>query len=94
MGEPEIVAFLSNLAINRNCAPGTQNQALNAIVFLFERVLGRTLGELKIILRARRKQHMLVAMTREEVTAVLERLKSNPQKVDSVVAFRLCVVKS
>lgn len=31
MGEAEIVAFLSDLAIRRNCAPGTQNQALNAL---------------------------------------------------------------
>jgi hypothetical protein len=47
MGEPEIVAFLSDLAIQRDCAPGTQNQALNAIVFLFRNVLGRDSGELK-----------------------------------------------
>jgi hypothetical protein len=37
MGEEHIVAFLSDLAVQRNCAPGTQNQALNALVFLFVR---------------------------------------------------------
>jgi hypothetical protein len=49
MGEPEIVAFLSHLAIQRNCAPGTQNQALNALVFVFKNVLGRELGEFRQI---------------------------------------------
>jgi integron integrase len=77
MGEAEIVAFLSHLAIQRNCAPATQNQALNAIVFLFRCVLGRELGELKNIRWARRRQHVPVVMTREEVAAVLTKLSSN-----------------
>jgi integron integrase len=80
MGEPEIVAFLSDLAIRRNCAPGTQNQALNAIVFLFKNVLGRDLGELKNIQWAKRKQRVPEVMTREEVAAVLQKLKVDFQK--------------
>lgn len=80
MGEPEIVAFLSDLAIQRNCAPGTQNQALNAIVFLFKNVLGRDLGEFKNIQWARRKQRVPEVMTREEVTAVLQNLAVDYQK--------------
>lgn len=80
MGEAEIVAFLSDLAINRNCAQATQNQALNAIVFLFTSVLGRELGELKHIHWARRKLRVPVVMTREEVTAVLTNLSANFQK--------------
>jgi integron integrase len=80
MGEAEIVAFLSDLAIKRNCAPGTQNQALNAIVFLFRNVLGRELGEFKNIHWARRRQRMPEVMTREEVSAVLGQLKRDFQK--------------
>jgi integron integrase len=80
MGEPEIVAFLSDLAIRRNCAPGTQNQALNAIVFLFKNVLGRDLGQFKNIQWARRKQRAPEVMTREEVAAVLKNLKVDFQK--------------
>ena len=39
MGKPEIEKFLSHLAINRNVAASTQNQALNAIMFLYKKVL-------------------------------------------------------
>ena len=80
MGEPEIVSFLSDLAIKRNCAPATQNQALNAIVFLFKNVLGRELGEFKNIRWARRKQRAPEVMTREEVASVLQRLTFDSQK--------------
>jgi integron integrase len=80
MGEQEIVAFLSDLAIQRNCAPGTQNQALNAIVFLFRNVLGRDLGELRNVQWARRQRRVPEVMTREEVTGVLKRLESDTQK--------------
>jgi len=39
MGKLEIEAFLSDLALNKNCAQSTQSQALNAIVFLYKQVL-------------------------------------------------------
>jgi integrase len=80
MGEPEIVAFLSDLAIQRDCAPGTQNQALNAIVFLFRNVLGRDLGEFKNVQWARRKRRAPEVMTRDELTSILKKLQPNAQK--------------
>ena len=39
MGAPEVEAFLSHLAVQGKVAPSTQNQALNAIVFLYRQVL-------------------------------------------------------
>lgn len=80
MGEEEIVQFLSHLAIARNCAPSTQNQALNAIVFLFRHVLGKELGQLKNVTWARRKRRVPEVMTREEVRRVLKVLRPQPQK--------------
>ena len=41
MGEEQIVAFLNHLAVARSVAASTQNQALNALVFLYKQVLGR-----------------------------------------------------
>jgi len=41
LGEAEIVAFLNYLAVARHVAASTQNQALNALVFLYKQVLGR-----------------------------------------------------
>ena len=39
MGAEEVTAFLSHLATERDCAASTQNQALNAILFLYRHVL-------------------------------------------------------
>jgi len=44
MGAEEINAFLTNLAVDRNVAASTQNQALSAILFLYREVLGETVG--------------------------------------------------
>jgi hypothetical protein len=46
MGEAEISQFISHLARDRNVAASTQNQALNAIVFLYKHVLNLPVGEL------------------------------------------------
>ena len=43
MGEAEVAAFLTHLAVNRNVAASTQNQALSALVFLYRVVLDRPL---------------------------------------------------
>jgi len=45
MGEREIEAFLSDLAVNRKVAASTQNQAFNAILFLYRTVLGKKLDD-------------------------------------------------
>jgi site-specific recombinase XerD len=58
MEEEHIVAFLSDLAVQRNCSPATQNQAINVLVFLFRHVLNRNIGEFKGIMWARRKQRI------------------------------------
>ncbi len=44
MGDTDVVAFLTHLAVNRGVAASTQNQALNALVFLYRHVLNRPLG--------------------------------------------------
>lgn len=41
MGAAEVSAFLTHLAVESNVAPSTQNQALNALVFLYRVVLDR-----------------------------------------------------
>ena len=53
MGETEVGAFLTELAVNGRVAAATQNQALNAIVFLYKVVLGRPLAEIDGVVRAK-----------------------------------------
>jgi integron integrase len=75
MGAPEVTAFLSDLAIRRNVAASTQNQALHAILFLYRDVMKIKLPWLDELQRAKRPQHLPVVFTREEVRALLAQLQ-------------------
>jgi integrase len=75
MAEPEVAAFLSHLAVERQVAPNTQAQALNALVFLYHHVLQRPLGEIPGIVRAHKKQRVPVVLTLQEVGQVLAGLE-------------------
>lgn len=75
MGEAEIAAFLTDLAVERRVSPGTQNQALNALVFLYKHVLRRPLGDIVGAVRAKRRQRLPVVLTPSEVGALLDHLE-------------------
>lgn len=72
MGEPEISAFLTDLAVNRKVAASTQNQALSAILFLYQKTLNQKLEWLDDVVRAKRPRHLPVILTRQEVTRLLD----------------------
>ncbi len=74
MGEVEMNAFLTHLAVNGNVSASTQNQALSALLFLYRHVIGREVGDLGEVIRARKPTRLPVVMTREEVKAVLANL--------------------
>lgn len=67
MGAPEINAFLSHLACDRNVSASTQNQALNAIVFLYKHVLKREVGSLGDVIRAKRPRKLPEVLSAEEI---------------------------
>jgi len=75
MGEAEVEAFLSHLAVARDVAASTQNQALNALVFLYEQVLQRPLGVLSEFARVNRPARLPAVLTAEETQRVLAALK-------------------
>jgi len=74
MAEPEINAFLAQLAVKEKVSASTQNQALSALRFLYRHVIGREVGDLGEVIRARKPTRLPVVMTREEVKAVLANL--------------------
>jgi len=74
MAEPEINAFLTHLAIDRRASASTQTQALSALLFLYRHVLGREVGELTDLVRARTSRRLPVVLTRDEVRTVLSEL--------------------
>lgn len=74
MGEREIGTFLTHLAVQRGVSASTQNQALNALLFLYKQVLERDIGLIEGVTRAKRSERIPVVMTPAEVEAVLGRL--------------------
>ncbi|HYE34140.1 MAG TPA: integron integrase [Methylocaldum sp.] len=74
MGAPEVERFLTHLAVDRNVAASTQNQALSAILFLYKDVLGIELPWLSEVRRAKKPERLPLVLTVEEVKRVLARL--------------------
>ena len=78
LGEAEVKRFLTWLAVERDVAASTQNQALNALVFLYRDVIERPLGDIAGGARARRPPRLPVVLSREEVSALLSGLDGVP----------------
>lgn len=77
MAEPEINDFLTHLAVKEKVSASTQNQALSALLFLYRHVIGREVGDLGKVIRARKPTRLPVVMTRDEVKAVLSNLSED-----------------
>jgi len=75
LGAAEVEAFLTDLAVRRNVASSTQNQALAALLFLYKEVLGIGLPWLDGLTRAKRPQRLPVVLTVHEVGAALDRME-------------------
>ena len=75
MAEPEVAAFLSDLAVRGQVAASTQNQALGAVLFLYQEVLGRRLAWVDGVVHAKRPTRLPVVLTPGEVRAVLSHMR-------------------
>ncbi len=84
MGAGEVQSFLSYLAVNQRVSASTQNQALNALVFLYKHVLKKELGAIDAV-RARRPKRLPVVLTREEAQRVLSLLSGEKHLVFSLL---------
>jgi integron integrase len=73
----EVGAYLTHLAVDRKVAPPTQNQALNALLFLYRRVLGIELAWVDDVIRAKKTARLPVVLTVDEVQAVLAELQGD-----------------
>jgi integron integrase len=82
LGAGEVSAFLEHLATERKVSASTQNQALNALVFLYRDVLAVDLGENLKFVRAREPRRLPVVLSRREVATVLSGLSG----IQSVLA--------
>jgi integron integrase len=85
MAAPEVHAFLSHLAQTLRVSASTQNQALNAIAFLYHQVLHREIGEINELPRARRPKHLPVVFSPDEVRKVLSNLAGTEHLMASLL---------
>jgi site-specific recombinase XerD len=74
MAESEIAAFLSSLASADHVSAATQNQALNALLFLYNEVLKKKIGMVQGVVRAKRPRRLPVVLTKDEVKKILGNL--------------------
>ena len=70
--------FLTYLAVERKVSASTQNQALNAIVFLFKNVLGKDPNDFDEIKRAKRKKKLPDVFSKDEVNNLFSKMKDTP----------------
>ena len=74
LGERDVLAFLTHLAVERKVAPSTLAQALAALCFLYREVLRRPLSGIGRIPQIKAPQRLPVVLTQSEVRLVLEQL--------------------
>lgn len=85
LGSAQINQFLTWLAVERGVSASTQTQALAALLFLYRHVLGREVGDLGEVIRARKPKRLPVVMTREEVKSVLANLTGEKWLIASLM---------
>jgi integron integrase len=85
LNEGDVVASLTFLAVERRVSPSTQNQELNALVFLYRHVVRRPLGDITNSVRAKPKQKLPVVLNREEVVSLLSQFSGVHRFIGSLL---------
>ena len=77
LGNDHVVKFLSMLAVDEQVAASTQTQAIAALRFLYERVLGISLGRIDDVVPASRPRRLPVVLAKQEIRVILQRLRGD-----------------
>lgn len=81
----DVKAFLTWLTVEKGISASSQNQAFNALLFLFRNVFGKEFGKIDGIVRAKRKQYLPVVLSREEVDRVIGFMKHPHRLIISLI---------
>ena len=90
MCKSEVEAYLSWLAEKRKVAASTQNQAFNAILFLYRDVLEVDIGRLEGVTRAKKPKRLPVVLTRDEVHSILNSMNGKTRLVCCLLTGPAC----
>jgi integron integrase len=82
----EVKQFLADLAVRRRVSASAQNQAFNALLFLFRHVLKKDLGDLSDTPRAKRSRYIPTVLSRQEVESLFAELK-DPYKLLAMLMY-------
>lgn len=74
MGADEVAAFITHLAVDKNVSASTQDQALHALLFMYEHVVGVKLEHVDF-LRSKKSKHIPDVLSQDEVKKILGRLR-------------------
>ena len=83
--DSEVIAYLTYLAVTRNVSASSQNQALNALVFMYRYVVKKPLGDITTAVRAKLPKKLPVVLTRDEVTLLLRGLDGVHRLIGSLL---------
>jgi integron integrase len=89
LGAADVRSFLTHLAAERNVAASTQNQALNALVFLYDHVLDQSLGDIGTIERADRPKRLPTVLSQQEVRRLFKAMNDTQTRENQLVAHLL-----
>lgn len=85
MGKVEIEAFLTHLAVDRHVAPSTQNQAFNAILFLYRQVLRTEMPQEISAIRSKRPTRVPTVLTRDETFKIIDAMSGVHQLMAELI---------
>jgi site-specific recombinase XerD len=85
LDDGDVKRYLTHLATERRVAASTQNQAFNALLFLFRNVLGQALGGLQDTVRARRGPKLPVVLSQNEVQQLLAAMDGIPKLMAQLI---------
>ena len=79
LDEAAVGRYLTALATEAHVSASTQNQALNTLLFFYEHVLGKKLGLVEGVVRAKRPERLPVVLSKDEVRRVLAHMSGVPR---------------
>jgi integron integrase len=85
LGSADVIAFLTSLATDRHVSASTQNQALAALLFLYDLVLARPLADVRRFVQASTPVRLPVVLSRVEVKRLLDALDGVPRIVGTLL---------
>lgn len=85
MREPEVNAFLTDLAVAGGVAAATQNQALSGLLFLYADVLHQPLDRIEGVVRAKRPRRLPTVLSAEEIDRVLAGMSGQPRVIATLL---------